>query len=187
MLNIPNSITLIRIALVPVAAYYLWEQDYATAFVVFLSVAVSDFLDGALARRLNQISALGATLDPMADKLNMVSATLMLALHGELPLWLAAAIVVRDVIIVVGAVAYRYKLGRVEIAPTRLSKVNTFFEFAVLLLVMASAAGWVDAPGALQPLFALVFATVLASGLQYVWVWGRKALRESRGTWRPGT
>ena len=87
---------------------------------------------------------------------------------------------IRDLIIVTGAIAYRAALGHVEIAPTMLSKVNTFIEFAVLLLVMANAAGWADVERALRPLFVLVFATVLASGVQYVWVWGWKAAADSR-------
>ena len=186
MLNIPNAITLVRLALVPVTAYLLWHGIYGLALIVFLSAAVSDFLDGALARTLNQFSALGATLDPLADKLNVLVVTLMLAWHAQVPLWLAVAIVLRDVIIVVGALAYRLALGHVDIAPTLLSKVNTFLEFGVLLLVLATAAAWIDASGWLPPLFLLVFATVLGSGAQYIWIWGWKAARESRGTCRTG-
>jgi cardiolipin synthase len=181
MLNVPNVITLVRLALVPVTAWLLWQRLYGPALIVFLAAAVSDFLDGVIARNFNQASALGATLDPIADKLNMFIATVLLAWHGLLPLWLAAAIVARDVVIVGGAIAYRYAVGPVEVAPTRLSKVNTFIEFGVLLLVMASAAGWIDAAAWLPAVFMLVFATVLASGAQYVWVWGRKAVQSRHG------
>ena len=180
MLNVPNVITLVRLALVPVTAWLLWQGAYGPALVVFLSAAVSDFLDGVIARRFDQASVFGAMLDPIADKLNMFVATVMLAWHGWLPLWLAAAIVLRDVVIVSGALVYRAKLGHVEIAPTRLSKVNTFIEFGVLLSVMAHAAAWVDAAAWLPAVFVLVFATVLASGAQYVWVWGWKAASETR-------
>lgn len=76
--------------------------------------------------------------------------------------------------------AYRLAVGRVEMAPTMLSKVNTFIEFTVLLLVMASAAEWFDIGAWLPAVFLLVFATILASGAQYVWVWGRKAVLASR-------
>ncbi|MDO8596547.1 MAG: hypothetical protein Q7R45_07970, partial [Sulfuricaulis sp.] len=69
--------------------------------------------------------------------------------------------------------------GRLEMAPSMLSKVNTFIEFIALLLVMANAAKWIEIGAFLPAIFVLVFATVLASGAQYVWVWGRKAL-ESR-------
>lgn len=180
MINVPNVITLARLALVPVIAYLLWRGAYGPALIVFSSAALSDLLDGMIARRFDQRSALGAALDPVADKLSMFVATVVLAWQALLPLWLAAAIVLRDVVIVAGALAYRAAIGRVEIAPTMLSKVNTFIEFGVLLSVMASAAAWIDAAAWLEPLFVLVFATVVASGLQYVWVWGRKAARDAR-------
>lgn len=180
MLNVPNVITLIRLALVPVTAYLLWHEVYGLALVVFLSAAISDFLDGVIARTFNQSSELGATLDPIADKLNMFAATVMLAVKGLLPLWLAVAIVLRDVVIVIGAIAYRLTVGHIEIAPTMLSKINTFIEFGVLLLVMANAALWFNASTWLPAVFLLVFVTVLASGTQYVWTWSWKAARESR-------
>jgi cardiolipin synthase len=180
MLNVPNVITLVRLALVPVIAWLLWQSAYGLALIVFLSAAFSDFLDGVIARSFNQRSALGAALDPVADKLSMFVATVVLAWQGLLPLWLAAAIILRDVVIVAGAIAYRATLGHLEIAPTMLSKINTFIEFGVLLVVMASAAGWIDLSAWLRPLFVLVFVTVVASGVQYVWLWGWKAVRDAR-------
>ena len=144
MLNIPNLITLIRLALVPVMGYLLLAGEYGLALVVFFTAALTDLVDGFIARHFKLTSALGATLDPIADKLNMFVATVLLAWGGVLPMWLAIAIVVRDVVIVAGALAYRFTLGHVEIAPTKLSKVNTFIEFGVLLAVMAGAARWIE-------------------------------------------
>jgi cardiolipin synthase len=93
-----------------------------------------------------------------------------------LPIWLAVVIVMRDAIIVAGAIAYRFVVGHIEMAPTRLSKANTFLEFGVLALVMAGAGQLVDASAWLVPLFILLFASVLVSGAHYVWVWRRKAV-----------
>jgi cardiolipin synthase len=180
MLNAPNIITLVRIGLVPVTAYYLATKGYGIALPVFLVAALSDFADGYVARRFKLVSRLGATLDPIADKLNMLVATVFLTLQGLLPLWLAIAIVARDAVIVLGALAYRTTLGHVKIAPTRLSKINTAIEFAVLLLVMASAASWIDVGAWLKPFFVLAFISIVVSGVQYVWVWGRKAIAEGR-------
>jgi cardiolipin synthase (CMP-forming) len=180
MLNAPNIITLVRIGLVPVIAYCLATKAYGIALPVFLVAALSDFVDGYIARRFKLASKLGATLDPIADKLNMLVATVLLALQGLLPLWLAIAIVARDAVIVLGALAYRTTLGHVKIAPTRLSKINTAIEFAVLLLVMASAAMWIDVGAWLTPFFVLAFISIVTSGVQYVWVWGRKAIAEGR-------
>ena len=179
-LSIPNLITLVRLALVPLMGYFLLGGEHGLALIVFLAAAVTDLLDGFIARHFELASALGATLDPIADKLNMFVATVLLAWEGLLPMWLAIAIVLRDVVIVAGALAYRFTLGHVEIAPTMLSKVNTFIEFAVLLVVMASAARWIEIDRWLPAAFLLVFATVIASGVQYVWVWGWKAVRDSR-------
>jgi cardiolipin synthase len=160
--------------------YFLLRGEHGIALMVFFAAAVTDLLDGFIARRFKLASALGATLDPIADKLSMFVATLLLAWEGLLPIWLAIAIVLRDVVIVAGALVYRFALGRVEIAPTLLSKANTFIEFAVLLLVMASAAQWIENDRWLPAAFVLVFATVIASGVQYIWVWGWKAIRNSR-------
>jgi cardiolipin synthase (CMP-forming) len=179
-LNIPNLITLVRLALVPLVAYFLLVGEHGLALIVFFVAAATDLLDGWIARRFKLVSALGATLDPIADKLNMLVATVALGWQGLLPLWLAIAIVLRDVVIVAGALAYRFTLGPIKIAPTMLSKVNTFIEFTLLLLVMASAARWIEIDRWLPAVFVFVFATVLASGVQYVWVWGWKAVRDSR-------
>ena len=180
MLNVPNAITVARLVLVPVMGYFLAAGAYGVALIVFMVAAFTDLIDGYIARAFRLVSTLGATLDPIADKLNMFVATVLLAWQGLIPIWLAAAIVARDVVIVGGVLAYRLAVGRVEMAPTMLSKVNTFIEFTVLLLAMASAAEWLDIGAWLQAVFLLVFATVLASGAQYVWVWGRKAVLASR-------
>jgi cardiolipin synthase len=180
MLNVPNAITLARLILVPVMAYFLTVGAYSVALIVFLAAAVTDLIDGFIARIFRLTSTLGATLDPIADKLNMFVATVLLAWQGLIPIWLAIAIVARDIVIVGGVLAYRLALGHVEMAPTMLSKVNTFIEFTALLLVMATAAEVIDIGTWLSTVFLLVLATVLASGAQYVWIWGRKAALESR-------
>ena len=180
MHNVPNVITLIRLGLVPVMAYYLADEAYEIALPIFLVAALSDLADGYIARRFKIVSKLGATLDPIADKLNMLVATVVLAWQELLPIWLAIAIVTRDIVIVAGALAYRLVRGPVKIAPTWLSKVNTFIEFTVLLLVMAAGAGWIETDAWMPTVFLVVFTTVVASGVQYVWLWGRKALAGRR-------
>ena len=160
--------------------------EHGCALLAFLLAALTDLLDGLIARRFKLTSKLGAALDPIADKLNMFVATIPLAWQGLLPMWLAIAIVLRDVLIVAGVLAYRLTIGPLKIAPTTLSKANTFIEFTVLLIVMANAARWIDIDNWLASAFVFVFATVLASGVQYVWVWGRKAVRDGRHRRRPG-
>jgi cardiolipin synthase len=179
--NIPNVITVLRVLLIPVIAYLLVRAAYGPALAVFVAAAFSDFADGAIARHYRIVSEFGARLDPIADKLTMFTATVLLAWQAWLPLWLAAAIVVRDVVIAGGAIAYRLVVGHVEMEPTWLSKVNTALEFAVLAAVLAQAAEFIDARAWLPSLFVVVFATVLLSGAQYVWAWARKATAARRG------
>jgi cardiolipin synthase len=156
-------------------AYYLAGEDYEIALPIFLVAALTDFADGYIARRFKLTSRLGAALDPIADKLSMLVTTVMLGWLALMPLWLAVAIVARDIVIVSGALAYRMAIGHLDIAPTWLSKINTTIEFTVLLLVLAGAAGWMDAGAWMPAAFLIAFATVIASGAQYVWIWGRKA------------
>lgn len=180
MLTAPNAITILRVLLIPVLVYFLARQAFTYAFLVFLASGLSDLLDGFLARRFNQFSRFGAALDPLADKLTMLCAAVGLAWHGLIPLWLMLAIILRDLIIVSGAVAYHFVVGRVEMAPTLLGKANTLLEFAVIGMVLANAAAVVDTSAWLAPLFILVFLSIAASGAQYVWVWGRKAAHHAR-------
>jgi cardiolipin synthase len=179
MRHLPNAITALRFLLVPVLVILLLQRRYETAFAVFVVSALSDLVDGMLARRWNLRTRFGAIADPAADKLTMLATTLALASEHLLPIWLAAAIVARDLLIVGGAIAYHFIVGRVEMAPSWLSKGNTVLEFVTLSAVLADAAGIIEIP-LLPQLFVLLLATIVASGAQYVWVWGRRALNARR-------
>ena len=175
IVNVPNAITVLRALLIPVIAYALAAREYEPALWLFVAQAVSDLADGMIARRWGLRTRFGAIADPVADKLTMLVTTLMLAAAGLLPGWLAAAIVARDVVIVFGAVAYHFLVQEVEMSPTWLSKWNTALEFAVLTAVLADSAGVLSAGDWLPAAFALLGASILASGLHYVWIWGRRA------------
>lgn len=201
-MNLANAITLLRFALVPWIALALWRRDDGLAFGLVLLSAASDFADGQVARRWQQQTRFGAVADPLADKLTQVTVTLLLTVQGSLPWWFTAAVVGRDLVIVGGALAYHRRAGHVEMAPTRLSKLNTGLQFAVLAAVMAVRAGVVGEPGAmggtgavggsvgggvvggaaadlgwLDALVVLALATTVASGVQYVHEWGSRARR----------
>lgn len=177
MRHIPNLITALRFVLIPVLVLLLVEHRYVAAFAVFVVSALSDLADGMIARRWNLRTRLGAIADPLADKLTMLAVALVLTVQALLPVWLALAIVVRDLVIVVGAIAFHFAVGHVEMAPSRLSKLNTVLEFSVLSSVLADAAGAVEVSAWLTPLFVFVTATIVGSGAQYVWVWGHRAWR----------
>ncbi len=179
MHHVPNALTLLRFLLIPVLVYLILHRDYQGAFAALFVSALSDFADGVIARAWSARTRLGAIADPVVDKLTMLAVTLSLAVQGLLPLWLLAAIVGRDLLIVSGALAYRYIVGRIDMSPTLLSKFNTLLEFVSLAIVIGNAADFVRAEAVLPTLFALLAATIVASGGQYVWVWGRRAIHRS--------
>ncbi len=181
MRHVPNALTLLRFLLIPVLVYLILHHEYRVAFAAFFVSALSDFVDGVIARGWSARTRFGAIADPVADKLTMLAVTLTLAVQGLLPLWLLAAIVGRDLLIVSGAVAYHFIVGRFDVSPTMLSKFNTLLEFVTLAIVLGNAADLVRAGSVLPTLFALLAATIVASGGQYVWVWGRRALRHYAG------
>jgi phosphatidylglycerophosphate synthase len=119
---------------------------------LFIASALSDFADGAIARRWNLRTRFGAVADPLADKLTMITVTVLLAVQQALPWWFALAVVVRDALIVGGALAYHVLVGRVEMAPSRVSKLNTALEFLLLIGVLAVGAGHLPGGAWLQGL-----------------------------------
>lgn len=183
MLNIPNAITLLRFALVPALVLLLLQRNYGTALVLFVVSALSDVADGLVARRWNLRTRFGAIADPLADKLTMLTVTLLLALQELVPWWFAFAVVTRDVVIVSGAIAYHLLIGRVEMAPSRLSKLNTGLEFLLLASALAIGAGRLNGDVWWEPLLLTTLAGVVLSGAHYVLTWSRKAA-QARGAQR---
>jgi len=174
-MNIPNIITLIRMLLVPVLISFLLRGNYTGALWVFMIAGVSDALDGYIAKRFNMCTRLGALLDPLADKLLLISSVIVLARTGHLPVWLALTIVARDAIIVVGAGAFYIRSGNLDMAPSVPSKLNTFVQICLIFFLILQLAGLAQVAGWFPLLFGLAFATALISGGHYVAVWGRKA------------
>ena len=180
MLNVPNAITLLRFALIPPLVLQMLERDYGTALVLFVVSALSDLADGLVARRWNLRTRFGAIADPLADKVTMLTVTLVLALQDWVPWWFALAVVMRDVVIVSGAIAYHLLIGRVEMAPSGLSKLNTALEFLLLASVLAIGAGRLDGGAWWHLLLLITLVSVVLSGVQYVLVWSRKAAQARR-------
>ena len=177
VLNLPNFITLLRLAAVPVIAWLILQQRWEAASWLFLAAAISDGIDGLLARWLNQMTQLGAALDTIADKALGVVTLVMLTQVGAIPLWVALTILLRDSIIVLGALSYRGLAGHLEIHPTWLGKIHVFAEFSLLALVLANLGKIWVVEAWLGVLFAAVFIIAVISGVQYVWIWSAKARR----------
>ena len=164
-----------RILLVVPIAWLLVSQQFVSALVLFFIAGVSDGLDGLLAKHYGWTSRLGALLDPLADKALLVTSFAALAWSGLLPFWLLALVVARDVVIVVGAVLYNYRVERLEAAPTLISKLNTLLQIVLVLLVIVAQVG---VPVPAQVITLLIYAvtfSVVWSGLDYVITWGRRA------------
>jgi cardiolipin synthase len=178
--HIPNIISVFRILLVIPVVYLLINREYAGALVLFAVAGVSDALDGFLAKHFNWQSRLGSILDPLADKLLLVWSFVSLAWIGMIPLWLVIAVFARDVIIVVGAMAFHLLFGEYEMEPTRVSKANTFFQIIFVLAVVFYHGEFLLKPWVIDALQYVVLATVIISGLNYVWIWGRKAVEAGK-------
>lgn len=173
-LTLPNLLTLIRIVLVPFVIWRLAVLDMPGAFWLFAAAALTDLLDGNLARLLNQRSELGAWLDPIADKLMLLSTLFMLAWDGVLPMYLALVVGARDLVILAGAGAYRRLTGGLEVHPTISGKLATFIEFILVALALANAAMGLGLSHAIPLFSALAAALVVLSGVRYVWLWSVK-------------
>ncbi|HEY0800814.1 MAG TPA: CDP-alcohol phosphatidyltransferase family protein, partial [Steroidobacteraceae bacterium] len=139
MRHIPNIITVIRILLVVPIAMALAHRLLALASILFAAAAMSDAVDGYLARRFGWQSELGSVLDPIADKLLLATAFVSLSFLTLVPLWLMVAAVLRDVIIVSGAAAYRSVIGPLTAHPSMISKANTLCQGAYILAVVSRA------------------------------------------------
>lgn len=180
--TLPNAITLGRIALTPVFILFLKNQDYASALVVFLIAGFSDGLDGFIAKRYNSITRLGGLLDPLADKILLVSAYVMLSLLDKLPFWLVLSVTFRDLLIIGAYLVYTSVVGPVRMRPSRLSKVNTVAQVALILAILFEQAQVFAMSGLVNTLIYIVLATTLASGLHYLWIWGvMKDIEPMRG------
>jgi cardiolipin synthase len=174
-LTLPNLLTAVRLALVPCVLWYLLKGQLAIAFWLFAAAAVTDLLDGFLARLLNQRSVLGAWLDPIADKAMLLSTLIMLVWLSALPLWLGILVGFRDIVVLLGAAAYRTLTGGLEVAPSWLGKAATAAEFVMVTLTLADLAyGWG---------FGLLSQIVATTGR---WFWFQVCTMSGSGQARPG-
>ena len=135
-MNIPNSITLVRIILVPVMLYFLIEGKDLIALLIFILAAISDGLDGFLAKALKQQTRLGAFLDPIADKLLLSTAFIALAISGLAPSWLAIMVVSRDLMIMTGIGILAWDNDFPAIQPTIDGKVTTFLQIITISFLL---------------------------------------------------
>jgi cardiolipin synthase len=179
--TVANMITILRFLLVPAVIYWLLTGEWRLAFAGFLIAGISDGVDGFIARRFNQRSKLGGYLDPMADKLLLVSVFVVLGVLGELPLWLVIAAVSRDGLIV-GAVIVSFLMGSpVDMKPLMVSKANTAVQIVLVAVVLAEHAFALDIGPIRELLIVLSGLLTVASAGAYLVAWSRHMGRHGEG------
>ncbi len=172
-MSIPNLITLARIIVVPVVVWAIASGQLRLAFLLFMAAAISDGVDGFLAKRFGMKTALGAYLDPLADKVLIVSIYVTLGITGVIPLWIVILVVSRDFMIV-GAIILSWVVDRpVQIRPHFVSKLNTGVQIVFACLVLASHGYSFHVEPVLTLVMALVAVLTLLSVGLYLAEWIR--------------
>lgn len=170
-MTIPNYITIFRFILVPFIVMALLSGYVGAALIGFVVAGVSDGIDGFIARRYNQGSELGAYLDPIADKLLLVSLFVVLGFVKELPVWLVVIVVSRDIFII-GAVLLGAVIGKpLEMHPLLVSKANTAFQIILVAVTLADIAFDFSLTGSRVVLVWIVALLTAASATAYLKTW----------------
>lgn len=172
MYFVPNILTVIRLALVPLFIILVDENRFGDALVVFIVAGITDGLDGYIAKRFKCETRIGAILDPLADKALLITAYLMLAGIEMIPFWLMIVVVSRDVIILGGCLLITLIDKMPDMSPSRLSKLNTFLQIITIVVVLMTSADWFDFSAVLDIFCYAVLVSSVLSGAFYVWQWG---------------
>lgn len=189
IVTVPNILTVFRMVLIPVFVSLLFYQRFILALAVFILAGLTDGLDGLFARRFDQRSQLGTILDPIADKLMLVTAFIVLSMrsvfpqpvpsHLPVPFWVTVAVISRDVFIMVGAAAINIVTGFRGFRPSLLGKVNTTVQIVAIGIIMLAASVPYGTGYYLPTLYAIVFLFAVLSGAHYVF-FVSKLLNEDR-------
>lgn len=178
IVTVPNLLTIFRMVLIPVFASLLFYQKFVLALVVFVVAGITDGLDGLLARRFDQKSQLGTILDPIADKMMMVTSFVVLSMrtvfpqpvpsHLPIPFWVTIAVISRDVFILVGAAAINIVTGFRGFRPSLLGKINTTVQIIAIAAIMFAASVPYGTGYYLPTIYTTVFTFAVLSGVHYV-------------------
>jgi len=161
--QLPNAITVLRLALLPWFIHAFLQERRTTALAVIVAIALSDWLDGWLARRFKNVTPLGTLLDPIADKLVQFAAMFLLVRSGDLPAWFLGLVLGRDLMLLYGALRIRRRHKRVVIHARLEGKLSTLFVFGSIIAALAGAP-----PIVLNTCVGAGAACVVASALRYL-------------------
>jgi cardiolipin synthase (CMP-forming) len=178
-MTIPNYITLLRLLLVPFVVWSLLTGQQMAAFIAFVVAGVSDGVDGYIARRFDMRSELGSYIDPIADKLLLVSVFIVLGYQAILPIWLVAIVVFRDALIVSGVMLASVMGRPVEMRPLFVSKANTAAQITLAAIALMVAAFNLNWDGSRNFMLIIVAALTAASTAAYLRQWLRHMTDDS--------
>ncbi|TRC95552.1 CDP-alcohol phosphatidyltransferase family protein [Mesorhizobium sp. WSM4303] len=185
-MTIPNLITIMRFVLVPAVVLAMLNMRWDWAFAGFLVAGISDGVDGFIARRFNQQSKLGAYLDPMADKVLLVSVFVVMGFIGQLPLWLVVTMVSRDALIICAVLLSTVMAHPVEMKPLYVSKANTAAQIVLAAVVLGELAFSIHLDPLRPALIILSGVLTVASAAAYLVAWLRHMSGYGEGS-TPGT
>ena len=168
LLNIPNSLTILRILLIPVIVGLLIYDEFEYALFTLIIAALTDALDGTIARLANQHTQFGAYLDPLADKLLLMSSFITFSFLDLVPVWCVLVVVSRDAILLTGTLLAQVTDMTFDASPSLLGKATTLFQLSYVILVLGLAAHDMDSIFLLPLLLTMITLTV-ASGLHYIY------------------
>jgi len=177
LLNVPNLLTIARIIMTPVIVYMVLIDKPWWALGLMVAAGITDMLDGAIARYFNQHTTVGAYLDPLADKIMLISLIVTLFIIGEVPLFVFLAVIFRDAIIVLGAITYEIVTHRLTMQPSLVSKATTFMQIIYVVLLLLNMATPIDELWLTIVMWS-AFTLTCVSGLHYLISWTNKAAKQ---------
>jgi cardiolipin synthase len=169
-MNIPNLLTLLRVILVPLFVILLIYGHTSYAFLVFIIAGVSDAMDGMIARWFNQKTIVGEYMDPIADKLLLVTSYVVLAVIDVIPPWLTVLVISRDVIIITGVAVLFFMNKPPEIRPTILGKASTFTQISTVIIALSAIQPFPAFEHLLTPGIYLAASLTILSGFHYTYI-----------------
>jgi cardiolipin synthase len=188
-LNLANMLTLCRIVLTPAFIISVLYAEYRTALVIFILAGLTDALDGLIARSMQQKTRFGAMLDPLADKILVISSFFVLAQPDEMlvcriPLWVTTVIIMREIVVLAGVVLIHMVVGRVEIKPSMAGKISIVLQVATIFMVLLCNALDLNLNLILLVFYIATCTCAVASGLHYIYFgmkqWGQTTADHTR-------
>lgn len=174
--QLPNVLTTLRLILAVPMCLLIFRQEYLAVLLIAGVAGFTDVVDGWLARKLGAQSDYGAVLDPISDKALLITAFVSLTMVQAIPLVITAVVVLRDLVIITGAVCYRWLIGRYQMAPSLWGKANTAAQLLFILMILIQQIQPLFSATLLQFAALMVLGLALISGGNYVAVWSRKAV-----------